>query len=1059
MRLSGAGRGPGPRQQQASRATLLLLFMIIMLYDSIMLRVSAGPSAEGQKDASANKKDGLKLFEQTMSWSTDELMRIRNLQSKDVSDRQEFLNASNLAQYLGLAPIQSIHMPVPMTFVFVGFAADGNMGVNYTTEQLQAWFGHLDHVLPHHRIELADLSCVEDGHCTGLVHGQFKAKPVHSSVHLNLTCQVVLVKKRSVMAAFERAIHVFSRPVDPEIESGAQQVDATKMEAFIDHFLDSLGLSAQYSFLVLNPTWTATEPMYGYRTGISQRELEHISLAGVEQVRNLLQQAEEPEPELPSSVKSRGRWGGGGWFRPQAEDAKFHVNDATWTSDFWVNEVDGYLKKEEDFRSAMLKRVTSTKGAAAVVQAVRVLRRMHGPLSATLRDHILGDPHASAAKLLSRFRTMHPAEDCLVGVWVGHQRWLLLDLTADGGDWGPAMGGDGVVHKHTLPKVMTHFSRLAEEKKEKRKKVRYDGSHESDQFKAFQEEKSQALSSTSNNEYQAFLVKRQAWEHEAQAPGAPAMDFKMELEKWGKKYREALARAELDTIERFALNHCHEQLYPPLLCADLKEDADKLRTQLAKMTSSGADTTELYPKHMWDIFGFGQHLSDDFLQLGDSSSRSRAQFMAELSGVLSKGIRHVITPPTAVWYHDAKSRHDTATPYAKHVSFEIYSIHETSRRLSQSQVSSIFELEAFKEQVNELRLQGAASEGQTFDFHVHPINLLEDAAMAAALAVSLRTAQQEIPSSDEYMEGDTERMFVDSRELAHHLRPLLAARALSKRQQSGLGKDHLVVPVLIFQLERSTAVLVDEHYSAKALEDMLLVVQNAAREDEHPTGMMCNGALLSRPLSPLKEALAAVLTFLGGVLPPHIGYSPARKHVAHDWLWSVGAHPFSATATGLEYTQIQKDALARSYLLDAMDSALEHVNLGVAALHNAHTTHALHNHVVKSKMQVKDLLTKYDTLVRMWRTMVGHALLLEFASATDQIQGMMRTALEFQKLCVDLTTQVEHLKCMGRTQDPSLTLVRMVMSASAGIALLAGVIAVFPRFGGRRGRKTAKHQW
>lgn len=71
-----------------------------------------------------------------------------------------------------------------------------------------------------------------------------------------------------------------------------------------------------------------------------------------------------------------------------------------------------------------------------------------------------------------------------------------------------------------------------------------------------------------------------------------------------------------------------------------------------------------------------------------------------------------------------------------------------------------------------------------------------------------------------------------------------------------------------------------------------------SRRDEHPTGMMCNGALMSRPLSALKDALAAVLLFLGGVLPPHIAYSPGQQHVAHDWLWSVGAHPLSATSTG-----------------------------------------------------------------------------------------------------------------------------------------------------------------
>ena len=42
----------------------------------------------------------------------------------------------------------------------------------------------------------------------------------------------------------------------------------------------------------------------------------------------------------------------------------------------------------------------------------------------------------------------------------------------------------------------------------------------------------------------------------------------------------------------------------------------------------------------------------------------------------------------------------------------------------------------------------------------------------------------------------------------------------------------------------------------------------------------------------------AVLQYLGGVLPPHMGYNPDRKQVTHDWLWSVGAHPMSVTSTG-----------------------------------------------------------------------------------------------------------------------------------------------------------------
>lgn len=45
------------------------------------------------------------------------------------------------------------------------------------------------------------------------------------------------------------------------------------MEAFIDHFIASLGLGGQYSLLVVNPKWTPSRPKYGYRAGFSQWEI------------------------------------------------------------------------------------------------------------------------------------------------------------------------------------------------------------------------------------------------------------------------------------------------------------------------------------------------------------------------------------------------------------------------------------------------------------------------------------------------------------------------------------------------------------------------------------------------------------------------------------------------------------------------------------------------------------------------------------------------------------------------------------------------------------------
>ena len=258
-----------------------------------------------------------------------------------LTDRQAFLDSGDLAAFLGLPHVSSMHMSAPLAFIFVGFAGDGNMGVNLTTERIQGWFQHLDHTLSHTRIESAELSCAEDGYCAGLLHGQLPPRihPVHSTVKLNFTAQIIATKRRAVMAAFERAIHTFSRPMNPENETGHFQVDASKMESFVDHFITSLGFKRKYTILILNPTWSTIQPSYGYRQGLSGPELQFMRH---EDSKSLLERAfesvdayfEAGPPPLPPlercSVTGGKRWFGSfvkggagaghkGWGRPQVQ--------------------------------------------------------------------------------------------------------------------------------------------------------------------------------------------------------------------------------------------------------------------------------------------------------------------------------------------------------------------------------------------------------------------------------------------------------------------------------------------------------------------------------------------------------------------------------------------------------------------------------------------------------------------------------------------------------------------------------------------------------------------
>lgn len=75
------------------------------------------------------------------------------------------MRSPNMASFLGLQRVDALHMPVPLSFVFVGLSGDGNMHANISAVDLQDWFAHLDHVLPHARVELSDIDCQSDGEC------------------------------------------------------------------------------------------------------------------------------------------------------------------------------------------------------------------------------------------------------------------------------------------------------------------------------------------------------------------------------------------------------------------------------------------------------------------------------------------------------------------------------------------------------------------------------------------------------------------------------------------------------------------------------------------------------------------------------------------------------------------------------------------------------------------------------------------------------------------------------------------------------------------------------
>ncbi|GFH10603.1 uncharacterized protein HaLaN_05944, partial [Haematococcus lacustris] len=116
--------------------------LLALLFDCACHRVPRAVAAAAAVRKGASKEDppGAVFFhkgDDALAWDSDELTHVRLLHSKDFHDKKAFQAAPDVATYLGLPVVEALHMPVPLSIVFVGFQGDGNMDIDISTDQLQ----------------------------------------------------------------------------------------------------------------------------------------------------------------------------------------------------------------------------------------------------------------------------------------------------------------------------------------------------------------------------------------------------------------------------------------------------------------------------------------------------------------------------------------------------------------------------------------------------------------------------------------------------------------------------------------------------------------------------------------------------------------------------------------------------------------------------------------------------------------------------------------------------------------------------------------------------------
>ena len=882
-----------------------------------------------------------------LSWESNDLTRVRELHKRTFDDPEKFAEASDVASYLGLSSVEGIHLPIPVNVVLIGFDGDGKTNVRIRPEELHEWFSTLDHILPHTRVPLSELTCKEDGMCLHFESVR-KPKPLHSYVHYNVSVHAIEVTSE-LSLQFAKTLKALSRPDSLDVQTSEYQVDVTSLEGVVDGMLAELGILWSYNILLINPDLHLD---YVYRAGFSKAEIDYLSMStdAVVRLKKLAGGYANHIPIPPGHDMVNRKW------HPARGHEKFDVDSLMQESNLWSYQIQSWIQQR-------MKIVQRIHPEFRMLKDIVLMKGMHedAPLTELLSLLSQNAHHRSKMSGAGGLRVLEPEEGCALDMWAGHRRWILIDLAARPVDWGPLVGGDGVKTIATLPSLEDYFLQKppTEEANKESENLR-------EKLKTQRDERMENL---------------HAYKVEGYVP------------------KDIMRDAEIDLLSRFHSEHCAHSTQPPVFCQRLHDAL----TELSKDENvfAARDGNELFLE--W----FGMDEDGDEAEM-EHEGRMKDLFLAHASALVSRAVRHVFIPPTLTWKHNNSEDMDISTPYAKSVTFRIYLLTDAPRDLTEARMP--FDTENLKKELTGLKL-----DRQEFHFVVRHQNILDDPFLSSSLAASLRSSALESLKTEESFQTE-ERLYFDSLELRSLLTKQLFGNASPQKKTTAKTQEkQLEVPIFVLILDRDRPIFIDRHYVARALEDMVIVVQNSQYRGQHPLGITCGPGIVGQMLAaPLKATLAAVLQYLGGILPSHLGYSPEHRAIAHDWMWSIGANPFSMTSPGWKISQAQKDALHRTYLLDSVDLSIEMINHGIRLLESMESTDQTFEFVQNEAPQFIGLLKDFSDIVEMWRRVLMDAGNMDFEKATLKLSGIENTAKRFLTACTKIESGIEPLRCRGQ---------------------------------------------
>ncbi|KAF6166726.1 hypothetical protein GIB67_005602 [Kingdonia uniflora] len=222
-----------------------------------------------------NKEDLLLLIPRCLKKNSNLL--IDGLGISEIPHRTA--SPGNIASYMKLSEVDSMYLPVPVNFIFIGFEGKGNQEFKLGSQELERWFTKIDHIFEHTRIPHIG-ETLSPFYKVAIDKAHRHHLHIVSPINYNFSVHAVQMGEK-VTSVFQHAIKVLSRRENisdtRDDENVLWQVDADMMEVLCTSLVEYLEIEDAYNILILNPNHDIKRQKYGYRRGLSESEISFLT--------------------------------------------------------------------------------------------------------------------------------------------------------------------------------------------------------------------------------------------------------------------------------------------------------------------------------------------------------------------------------------------------------------------------------------------------------------------------------------------------------------------------------------------------------------------------------------------------------------------------------------------------------------------------------------------------------------------------------------------------------------------------------------------------------------